>query len=78
MGERLSLMQSQDALLFLRHSFAIPRMLYILHTVLCFLSSTFKVFNDLLRTIFSSIVNVSKISEPAWMQVSFPVRAGIE
>ena len=71
-------MQSQDTLLFLRHSFAIPRMLYILHTVLCFLSSEFKVFDDLLRTIFSSIVNVSMISEPAWMQVSFPVRAGIE
>ena len=40
MGERLRVMQSQDALLFFRHSFAIPKMLYVLRTAPCFLSST--------------------------------------
>ena len=69
-------MQSQDALLLLRHSFAIPKMLYVLRTAPCFLSSELKVFDNLLRNIFSSIGNVSMTSEPAWLQASLPVRAG--
>ena len=76
MGERLSLMQFQDALLHLRHFSAIPKVLYILRTAPCFLSSELEVFDDLFHTIFSSVVNVSMISEPAWMKPSLPVRAG--
>ena len=76
MGERLGVMQSQDALLLLRHSFAIPKMLYVLRTAPCFLSSELEMFDNMLRNIFSSIVNVSMASEPAWLQASLPVRAG--
>ena len=76
MGERLRVMQSQDALLLLRHSFAIPKMLYVLRTAPCFLSSELEMFDNMLRNIFSSIVNVSMASEPAWLQASLPVRAG--
>ena len=76
MGERLRVMQSQDALLLLHHSFAIPKMLYVLRTAPCFLSSELEMFDNMLRNIFSSIVNVSMASEPAWLQASLPVRAG--
>jgi len=34
MGERLCLLQTQDALLLLRHSFAIPKVMYILRSSL--------------------------------------------
>ena len=70
-------MQSQDALLLLLYSFAIPKMLYILRTARCFLSFEFKVCDNLLRNNLSSIVSVSMTSEPAWLQASLPVRAGV-
>ncbi len=34
MGERLRLLQTQDALLLLRHSFVIPKVMYILRSSL--------------------------------------------
>ena len=43
MEERLYLLCSHDAFTLLRHSFAIPRVLYTLHTAPCFLSSHLKV-----------------------------------
>ena len=39
MGVRLGSLHSRDALLLLCHSFAIPKVLYILQTPPCFLSS---------------------------------------
>ena len=70
-------MQSQDALLLLGHSFAILKIVFILHTAPCFLSSELEVFDNLLRNILGSIVNVSMtyMYEPAWLQASLPVRA---
>ena len=38
MSERLDLLAAQDALLLLRHSFSIPKLLYLLRTAPCFLS----------------------------------------
>ena len=42
MGDRLSLLPSHDALLLLRHSFAIPKVLYLVRTAPCFLSPELK------------------------------------
>ena len=76
MGGRLSHLQSHDALLLLRHSFAIPKVLYTLRTAPCFLSPDLETFDETLRTILTSIVNVRLDDVSAWLQASLPVRAG--
>ena len=58
MGDRLSLLPSHDTLLLLRHSFAIPKVLYLVCTAPCFLSPELRSFDDLLRCLLSSIVNI--------------------
>ena len=70
MGERLNLLCSHDALSLLRHSFAIPKVLYTLRTAPCFLSSHLKSFDDILRSTLSSIVNIHLYSESSWLQAS--------
>ena len=76
MGERLNLLPSQDALLLLRHSFAIPKVLYILRTAPCFLSSELMSYDDLLRSILSDVINVTLDDNLAFLQASLPVRDG--
>ena len=76
MGERLSLLCSHDALILLRHSFSLPKVLYILRTAPCFLSCHLQSFDDVLRSILSLIVNVPLGSDSAWLQASLPVKAG--
>ena len=76
MGKRLQLLSSHDALLLLRHSLSIPKVLYILHTTPCFLTDLFSTFDDHLRTLLSEILNVNLANESAWTQASLPVKAG--
>ena len=77
MGDRLSFLHAQDALLLLRHSFAIPKLLYTLRTAPCFLSHELRSYDDLLRSITSRIANVPlSESDPAWTQASLPVKQG--
>ena len=76
MGERLNLLCSHDALTLLRHSFAIPRVLYTLHTAPCFLSGHLKSFDDILRSTLLSIVKIHLDSEYSWLQASLPVKVG--
>jgi len=54
MGERLLHLPRQDALLILRYSLAVPRLLFILRTAPCFLSTQLKVLM-ILGTIDRSI-----------------------
>ena len=67
MGERLQHLTMQDALLLLRNSFAIPKLLYIIRSSLSFLSPS------LLRSIVSDITNIN-LDETAWNQASLPVK----
>ena len=77
MGDRLSYLHAQDALLLLRHSFAIPKLLYTLRTAPCFLSHELRSYDDLLRSITSRLANVSHSdSDPAWTQATLPVKNG--
>ena len=77
MGDRLSYLHAQDALLFLRHSFAIPKLLYTLRTAPCFLSNELSTYDDVLKSITSRITNVSlSDSDAAWIQASLPVKHG--
>ena len=75
MGDRLQLLQSQDALLLLRHSFAIPKVMHILRSSPCFSSPQLKVFDDTLRDMLGDIIN-ARIDDRAWAQASLPVRSG--
>ena len=76
MGDRLHLLHSHDALLLLRHSFSIPKILYILRTAPCFLSASLEAYDNLLRAILSNISNVCLEEDSVWAQASLPVGAG--
>ena len=75
MGERLQHIFSQDAILLLRNAFAIPKLLYLLRTSSCFLSTTLQCCDDELWKILCSIMNIC-LSEAAWTQATLPVRLG--
>ena len=75
MGKSLELLSSHDALLLLRHSLSIPKVLYILRTAPCFLTDLLSTFDDHLRTLLSEILNVNLANESAWTQASLPVKA---
>ena len=49
MGERLQYVSAHDALLLLRNSFAIPKLLYLLRSSPSFLSPKLKDYDDVLR-----------------------------
>ena len=75
MGERLQHIFSQDAILLLRNAFTIPKLLYLLRTSSCFLSTTLQSYDDELRKIICSIMNIC-LSEAAWTQATLPVQLG--
>ena len=58
MGERLPFFAKHDTLLLLKHASALPKVLFILKTSPCFLSSLLQEFDCQLRSILSSILNV--------------------
>ena len=76
MGERLRLLQAQDALLLLRHSLAIPKVLHVLRSSPSFASPYLENYDNFLRRKLSDIINVRLESGLAWSQASLPVRAG--
>ena len=77
MGDRLQHLAAHDAIFLLRHSFAIPKLLYTLRTSPCFLSPNLKLYDDRLRSIVSTITNIHFApNDPAWTQASLPVKFG--
>ena len=76
MGERLPHFCRHDALLLLRHSFAIPKILYLLRTSPCFRSTKLVEFDLLLRSIVSKVINVNLSDDDVWCQASLPVSSG--
>ena len=76
MGSRLPHFHRQDALLLLRQSFAIPKILYTLRTAPCCISPVLASFDQELRSILTSILNVSLDDHSAWIQATLPVGAG--
>ena len=73
MGGRLKFLFTHDALLLLRHSFAIPKLLYNLRTSPCFLSPVLQEYDNLLKSIVSDTVNIYFCEDdPAWIQTTLP------
>ena len=50
MGERLQLFSAHDAILLLKHSFSLPKLLNNLRTAPCFLSPALQVYDELLKS----------------------------
>ena len=76
-GVRLQRMHAHDALQLLRHSFTLPKMMHILRTTPCFLSSCLTGYDNLLRSILSGIVNVNfQENDLTWTQATLPVKCG--
>ena len=71
----LSLLYSRDALVPLKNSLAMPKLLYILRTADCSANPLLAKFDELLRTGLSSILNVD-LNDDQWLQASLPVSEG--
>ena len=75
--ERFRYITCHDAYLLLRHSSAIPKLLYLLRTSLCFLSPSLKIYDDELRATICSSFNIHLTeSDSSWIQSILPVNCG--
>ena len=76
MGGRLAHLATHDALLLVKHSFALPKLLHCLRTAPCFLSPGLQEYDSHLKAIVSEITNIHFPNEsPSWIQASLPVRS---
>ena len=77
MGDRLNHLHSHDAITLLHHSFAIPKMLHVLHTSPCFSSPHLEDYDVLLHSILSNIINIRfEDNQSSWIYVTLPVSKG--
>ena len=76
MGDRLHLMHAHDALLLLRHSFSMPKILHMLQIGPCFLFPAVEAYDFLLRRVLGDITNVCLEEDGTWTQASLPVGVG--
>ena len=76
LGSRLVHLHKQDALLLLRNAFAIPKILYVLRTAPCFYSTTLEAFDQELRSILSTVLNVCLDNNSTWTQATLPIASG--
>jgi len=72
---RLSLLHAHDALVILRNSLSVPKLLYTLRTAKCSGRPALQKFDDILREGLSVILNIN-LSDDQWIQASLPVRNG--
>ena len=76
-GDRLGCFTAHDSLLLLRHSFSIPKLMYLLRTSPCFLSPHLPSYDNLLCSIVSHITYVQlTVGDVAWTQSTLPIRHG--
>jgi len=66
-------LQAHDALVILRKSLAIPKLLYLLRTSQCSNNPLLRQFDDTLRTGLITILNVDNNNDQ-WLQASLPIR----
>ena len=75
--DRFRYITCHDASLLLRHSLAIPKLLYLLRTSPCFLSPSLKNYDDELRATICSSFNIQLAeSDSSWIQSTLPVNCG--
>ena len=66
-------LQAHDALVILRKSLAIPKLLYLLRTSQCSNNPLLRQFDDTLRTGLITILNVDNNNDQ-WLLASLPIR----
>ena len=77
MGDRLQHLSAHDAVLLLKHSFSLPKLLYNLRTSPCFLSPALQEYDNLLKSIVSGITYIHFGDAcPTWLQATLPVKMG--
>ena len=76
LGSRLPVLDGHDAILLMKHSLAIPKILYILRTALSFLSSTLAAFERELQCLLSEVLNINFVNYAVWTQATLPVKYG--
>ncbi len=77
LGKRLQMLTAHDALVLLRNSFSLPKLLYILRTAPCFRSATLETYDDCLREILDGVTNnLLERDSQAWVQAILPVKLG--
>jgi len=72
---RLLKLPAHEAFFLLKNSFGIPRLQFLLRTAPCALSKETLKFDESIRELVSSVVNL-KITDSSWIQASLPVRWG--
>lgn len=75
LGGLLVNLQAHDAFCLLRNALSIPKLMYVLRSSPCFLSTQLAAFDDLQKSLLSQITNTN-LDEAAWAQASLPVRLG--
>ena len=73
--ERLSIIHSHDALVLLKNSLSMPKLLYFFRTSDCSDNPLLTTFDSTLKQGLSSILNVD-LNESQWLQATLPVRRG--
>ena len=73
--ERLKYLQSHDAMVILRHSMSMPKLLYTLRSSCCVGQPALADFDNQLRSCLSQLLNVS-LDDQQWAQASLPVGDG--
>jgi len=77
LGDWLSFLSAHDALILLLNCFALPKLMHVLRTAPCFLSSILESYDNLQREILSSNTNTHlDAGGSAWTQATLPVRLG--
>ena len=77
LGDRLKLLNSHDALVLLRYSLAIPKLLYSLRSTPCFAVSSLCDYDNVLCSVLSNVTNCDlSAHQSAWVQSSLPVKMG--
>jgi len=72
---RLSLLHAHDALVILRNSLSVPKLLYTLRTAKCSGRPALRKFDEILRDGLSAILNIS-LTDDQWIQALLSVRSG--
>ena len=72
---RRKLLRAHDALVLLKNSISIPKLLYLLRTSNCFNHPQLLKFDRVLKDGLCSILNVD-YNETQWMQATLPVKDG--
>ena len=72
---RLSRLQSHDALVLLKNSLSLPKLLYLLRTAYCSGNMLLLTFDDALRSGLSTILNINH-NDDQWIQASLSVWNG--